>query len=100
MLLAFMNRITQYDHKQFGHFFGMIIGAGIGIYSLPYLSALSLPFIGTLSTFPLLLIKIIAVPFVSGTFANIFSNLGSGIDLITNRKTIIHLVRHANKKLH
>jgi hypothetical protein len=89
------NRIIYCNHQQWGHLIGMIVGFVIAIYSLPYLSIASLPWIGTVKAFPLIFIKIISVPFISGMFANIFSNLGSGLDILTNEKTIIHFANRA-----
>ena len=87
-------RIIDCNHQQWGHLIGMIVGFAIAVFSLPYLSIASLPWIGTLTAFPLIFIKIISVPFISGMFANIFSNLGSGLDILTNERTVIHF---ANK---
>ena len=84
------NRIITCNHQQWGHLLGMIVGFVIAIFSLPYLSIASLPWIGTLKSFPLILIKIISIPFISGMFANIFSNLGSALDILTNGQTIIN----------
>jgi hypothetical protein len=91
MFMALLTRIVNCNHQRLGYLIGMITGLVIGLSALPYLSMASLPWIGALKTVPLIAIKIISVPFISGTFANIFSNLGSGIDIITNEKTIFHL---------
>lgn len=94
MISQIYNRIIGCNHQQWGHLIGMVVGFAIAICSLPYLSIASLPWVGTLKGFPLIFIKIISVPFISGMFANIFSNLGSGLDILTNDKTIIHLAKN------
>src|SRR3990167_2375712 len=98
MISQIYNRIIACNHQQWGHLIGMVVGFAIAIYSLPYLSIASLPWVGTLKGVPLIFIKIISVPFISGMFANIFSNLGSGLDILTNEKTIIHFAK--NHRVH
>lgn len=97
MVSKIFSRIIDCNHQQLGHVIGMIVGLIIALFSLPYLSFASLPWIGTVQAVPLIFIKIISVPFISGLFANIFANLGSGLDILTNEKTIIHVLR--KKKL-
>lgn len=93
MISSLYNRIIDCNHQQWGHLIGMVVGFAIAIFSLPYLSIASLPWIGTLKAFPLIFIKIISIPFISGMFANLFANLGCGLDILTNNKTFFHLAK-------
>ncbi len=56
-----LKRIIHSNHQQWGHLIGMVVGFVIAIYSLPYLSIASLPWIGTVTAFPLIVIKILGV---------------------------------------
>ena len=93
MISSLYNRVMACNHQQWGYLLGMMVGFLIAIFSLPYLSEASLPWVGKLQAFPLIFIKIISIPFIAGLFANIFFYFFSAMDILTNEKMIIHVVR-------
>ena len=83
-------------NKQWGHLSGMLIGLGLGLYvAINYdITKPVWPIEGTLENvgwFFNLIVRASVVPLSSGLFANLFSNMGSGIDIITDKTTLISL---------
>lgn len=70
-------------NQQLGHFFGMFIGTGIGVAVLTHVDET----MSILGYKPGFIEKGLVVPLIAGTCANLMSNLGSGVDVLTNKTT-------------
>ena len=84
-------------HEEWGAVNGMIMGLALGIFVVTQDNYFSVdwPFIGKLNfnnDFFDLMMKITIAPLSSGLFAALFSKMGHGIDVVTNKETMISLI--------
>lgn len=91
-------RLARMNHQQWGHVVGMTLGLVLGIIVSQEnklkndISGWQL--LGTVhvqSDLMITLLQICVIPLSSGLFANLFSNMGAGIDAITNKHTLLSL---------
>lgn len=99
----FFNILQTKNNRELGQLFGTIAGIGIAIYAIPFISeaaSSNLAFAPKESNFKLLhlhddlLLKILAIPLVSGILGAFIGILCGPLDLITNKKTIVDLVKY------
>jgi hypothetical protein len=88
----YFKKISKSSNQQLGHVCGTILGLIMGAYTLSYTKLVSLPIIGILDHFPIIIVQIIIIPALAGALSNIFGNLGAGIDVLTEKKTLFNLV--------
>jgi hypothetical protein len=98
-------RYSQFNHQQYGHLAGMFMGLGFGLYVAISFDTVkpSWTVDGTLTESNWYFnesLRVCVVPLTSGLFANLFSNMGAGIDVMTNKKTFLSvLVDKCGKKM-
>lgn len=90
-------KYAKFNHQQWGWVLGTIGGFTLGVELLiKYgLQEIDMPIIGKIDHLPLvyrLFMEASLIPLTAGTFANLFSHFGSGIDLITNKNTLLSWV--------
>lgn len=92
------NRFYQANNQKLGHALGAVVGFILSIVGLFFISidptSSSLTALGSLQSFPTWFHIIFTIPFVSGLCSNIFGNLGAGIDIFTDNRTLIHAIAH------
>ena len=90
-------RYSRLNHQQYGHLIGMIMGLGFGFYVAINYDNTKPSWImdGTLTDTNWYFneaVRACIVPLTSGLFANLFSNMGAGIDVLTNQKTLLSFI--------
>lgn len=82
-------RYAELNNEEWGHVAGVLFGIGTGIYiTLNYTSR---ELIGDL--FISLLVKGCTIPVSAGFFSLMFSKAGAGVDVLTNKKTLVTVAR-------
>lgn len=87
-------KYANLNHQQWGWTTGMFLSLGLGIYVLANygLKAINWEVEGKIDSdnqFFKLIVKACVIPLTSGLFANLFSNMGAGIDVVTNKTTLL-----------
>lgn len=92
-----IDRYAKLNHQQWGWVTGMILGLSLGTYVVNNdgLSGINWEIEGKIDSsngFFKLIVEACVIPLTSGLFANLFSNMGAGIDVITNKNTLLSCV--------
>lgn len=89
-------RYANLTHQQWGWVTGMILGLALGTYVVAKygLVAINWQIEGKIESDNKIfnfIVEASIIPLTAGLFANLFSNMGAGIDIITNKNTLLSL---------
>lgn len=84
-------RLKHLNNRDLAILFGVFIGMSVAIEGIFFGNFLTAPILGSVINRNLWF-KIGAIILTGGTFGNLLSYVGACIDIITNHKTIFHLL--------